>query len=193
MVTGPENQGLVAPEMNRTHQLAITLYKRGLSARDVGELLDLPRGTVSGLVARAGVIRGRAEATRLARRNRQVRTHIAHVTLLSDVVEAVAGKLGITAELLLAVLADRHDTTSHPTSHPTGSTTACTTDRATDRAGGLGDGLGGDVGVPVAGEPVAGGLSCVAACLFGCTHRCARRITPVQTVAVRNVAVRTAR
>jgi hypothetical protein len=145
------------PSRRRTHELAIALYERGHSARDVGELLDLPRGTVSGLVTRAGVSRGRDEAVRLALRHRQVRTNVAHVTLLGDVVVDVAAKLGITTDLLLAVLADRLHITDHPT----------------DRTPGHGDGRGGgDV------APVAGGLSCVGGvCLFGCTHRCARITT----------------
>lgn len=148
----------------RTHQLAIALYKLGHSARDVGELLDLPRGTVSGLVTKASVSRGRDEAVRLALRHRQVRTNVAHVALLGDVVVDVAAKLGITADLLLAVLADR----LHSTDHATNSTNA----RMTDRRPGHGDD---DV------EPVAGELSCVDVCSFGCTHRCARSTAPVET------------
>lgn len=147
-----------------THQLAIALYKLGHSARDVGELLDLPRGTVSGLVTKAGVSRGRDDAVRLALRHRQVRTNVAHVTLLGDVVVDVAAKLGITADLLLAVLADRLHSADHVTSS--------TTTRVTDRRPGHGDD---DI------EPVASGLSCVDVCSFGCTHRCARSTAPIET------------
>lgn len=144
------------PSRRRTHELAIALYERGHSARDVGELLDLPRGTVSGLVTRAGISRGRDEAVRLALRHRQVRTNVAHVTLLGDVVADVAAKLGISADLLLAVLADRLHTT----------------DRIADRVADRGD----DVTGPVAERPL-----CVGVCSFGCTHWCARSTTPAGT------------
>lgn len=156
-----DNEPPAVPSRRRTHELAIALYERGHSARDVGELLDLPRGTVSGLVTRAGISRERDEAVRLALRHPQVRTNVAHVTLLSDVLVDVAAKLGITADLLLAVLAARLHITDHPT----------------DRTLGHGDGCGDDDA-----EPVAGGLSCVGGvCSFGCTHRCARNTTPAET------------
>jgi len=153
-----------APSRRRTHELVIALYERRPSARDVGELLDLPRGTVSGLVTRAGISRGRDEAVRLALRHRQVRTNVAHVTLLGDVVADVAAKLGITADLLLAVLADRLHTTDR------------TTNRVADRGDGRGDGHGDEVSGPVAERPL-----CVGVCSCGCTHRCARSTTPART------------
>lgn len=137
----------------RKHQLAITLYEHGHSARDVGELLDMSTHEVSKIVERVGVSRSRKEAAQLTKRREVERVRLQQVTLLLDVAEDLAAKIGIPAELLLDVLVYRLAMRLAPTPEPAAKPEVKT------------------VSKPRRGRDTP---KCVSECDLGCTQRCAK-------------------
>lgn len=93
--------------LNRIEHLAVELYAKWNSVKEVSELLLLSPRAVSNLVASTGIMRDRSEATIAWRNNVRSRAIIDNFTSLVDVVEHCAHMLNIPVSLLLRVLAER--------------------------------------------------------------------------------------